>query len=342
MRQPQQIGLPTARTGNYAVTTVKTMPWLSNTRKSETTKKDEGKTTTKAGVQTRAKKAKPAPKIVNSIFNECAALTTDTFWQTTLKQCAQGKFPRNFLFKENCLTYKRGTKTQRIELPDNAVDALTVSVDFFRNMAGIRSQGDKEREQRQLEEKLLELGSLEDYSWSELTHKIQDLLISSFVETVSNSLEPKLTLTQQNQLTTIINLGFLLGYFTSSSVNYVDGHILGINGLVYDTNKKEFILDFSQTCTPKLPKCKSKIIPAEEYLHHKTRPHFDRRSSVSFLSHWIAFINSLSNPSKTATTPLISSPTATPSLRIVSSSSDHLFDDTLDSTKQTNFNTDES
>lgn len=342
MRQQQQIGLPTAKTGNYAVTTVKTMPWLSNTRKPEAGKKEEQKTTKTSG-PTRAKKAKPAPKIVHPIFHECSVLTTDTFWQTTLKQCAQGKFPRNFLFKENCLTYKRGTKTQRVEIPDNAVDALTICVDFFRNMAGIRSQNDKEREQRQLEEKLLELGSLEDYSWSELTHKIQDLLISSFVETVSNSLDPKLTLTQQNQLTTIINLGFLLGYFTSSSVNYVDGHILGINGLVYDANKKEFILDFSQTCIPKIAKSKSKIVPADEYLHPKTRPNFDRRASVSFLSHWIAFINSLSNSSKPTSTPSSSSPsTNTPSLRVISSSSDHLFDDTLETNANTTFNTDES
>lgn len=335
MKQPQQIGLPTSKTGNYAVTTVKTMPWLS--RRTEIGKKDDVKGS-KPGAPTRAKKSRPAPKIVHTIFNECAALTTDAFWQTTLKQCSQGKFPRNFLFKENCLTYKRGTKTQRIEIPDNAVDALTISVDFFRNMAGIRSQNDKEREQRQLEEKLLELGSLEDYSWSELTHKIQDLLISAFVETVSNSLEPKLTFAQQNQLTTIINLGFLLGYFTSTSVNYVDGHILGIKGLVYDANKKEFILDFSQTSVPKIAKSKSKIIPAEEYLNPKTRANFDRRASVSFLSHWISFINSLSNSSKPPSTPASTEP-ATPSLRVVSSSSDHLFDDTLESTQNTVFTT---
>src|SRR4030042_4924920 len=63
------------------------------------------------------KKGRGVREPPHPIFLECARLHTDPFWIEKLSQAAVGKFPPKFGCRGGLLLFKRGTKTESIELP---------------------------------------------------------------------------------------------------------------------------------------------------------------------------------------------------------------------------------
>ena len=277
-----------AKTGGYAVTTVHSMPWLETPIKQKKVK----------GQRTRAQ-----PAIVNNIFAQCAELVDDAYWQTTLMQASYGRFPKGFMYKNGIMTFRRGTKTQKIEISDNPIEATQTTINFMKDMAGIRSQSDQERERKEIDEKLLNVKSLDNCTWADIKKKkkIQELLIGQFVDHISSTMN--LNRDQKKQLITLINVGFLLGYFSTNSVQFVNGSIRGIVGLTYDQENKEFIFDHSQLIKSKGTKTKVKIVPDSELLKSTNSLTKKQMSFVSFISLWQKFIDSLSRKDITIRTP---------------------------------------
>jgi len=298
----------TTRAGGYAVTTIHSMPWLDTPIKQK---------------KNKTKKQKTTQQIVNQIFYECSQITDDTFWKSIFLQAANGKLPRGFLFKGNLLTYKRGSKTQRLEVSDDPIEALSTCMSFFRSNAGIRSQTDQEREKQEIEEKLLKLGSIENCMWSDIKKKkVQEILINSFVDSITKSMN--LSIKQRDQLTTLINLGFLLGYFTSSSVQFNDGIIKGITGLSFNSETKEFILDVNLSARPKTSRSKFKFVLDSELLDPSNKPHQAHIDIVSFIQCWENFLLSLNYDSKS------------PQLRVIGNLSED--DDSIETSTTTKSN----
>ncbi len=255
------------RAGNYAVATAKTRPWLS----------------TPIGVTTaKSRRSKAQTVIANPLFTECATLTTDPFWISIFTQAAIGKFPRGFSYKEGLLTYKRGVKISSIEVPPEAPLAKDACIAFFGKTAGILSDTDQERTRQEFDRRMHEKTSLKACSWSDIKKKkIRDILIGTFVQDISRIFE--LTDKEDAQLSTIVSIGFLLGYFQGKNVAFEDGRITAINGLMYDPNNRVFYID--PILTPKITKSsKSKKTEEDDGKESK---------NVSFLNLWVKFLEHL-------------------------------------------------
>ena len=261
--------------GGYAITTVHSMPWLSTPIKQKNTTKGKGH------------RQKAPQQILNSIFEECAQLIDDPYWKATFQQAAYGKLPRGFIFKNNNITYKRGNKTQRIEVPENPVEAISVCINFFKNIAGIRSKIDQEREKLEIEESMSKIKPLNSCNWSDIKRKrIRELLINSFIRTMSITMH--LSKSETDQLSTLINIGFILGYFTSDSVVFENGSIKSIRGLLYDPDNHKFVFDTS-IIERKSNKSKVKII-YDEHLFQSTNSNKYQLINLSFMNLWRKFL----------------------------------------------------
>jgi hypothetical protein len=139
-------------TGSYAVTKVYRIPFGQVKKIPEKTKG----------------RKKAADKILNPIFLECSERLEDAYWKDIFENASRNKFPRGFMYKNNLLTHKKGTKVQRIEIPDSVPEALSLCISFFKQAAGLMSELDKDRMQKEIAQELLDKYALEKISWKEI------------------------------------------------------------------------------------------------------------------------------------------------------------------------------
>lgn len=290
------------RAGGYAVTTVHSMPWLSSSSAKECKSKE-----TKKGKGRRQKAEVP---IENQIFADCSMLVEDPFWKETFNQAAMGRFPRGFMFKDNSLTYKRGSKVHKKELPLDPLEACMISMTFFKEMAGIRSQADQDRERLEIEEQQNDIQSIENCGWDDIKKKkIKELLISEYISTSCKDLN--LDIKQKKKLITIINIGFLLGYLDSDKISFTDGKIYKIDGLEYNDTTREFTLNISPNMK-KMARSRVKAISDEELISQNNCLDRHYMDSVSFIKLWKKFLESLSiESSKTPKLKVLNTPGTT-------------------------------
>jgi hypothetical protein len=270
--------VPRLAVGNYAVATIRTRPWLATP------------ITTAGSGSGKARRSKNQPAILNPIFEQCTQHITDPFWISIFNQAAIGKFPRGFLFKDNSLTYKRGTKISRIDLSTDPVTAATELMTFFGRMAGIMSTADQARSRQELEDRLTEGVSLHTCTWADIKKKkVREMLIGSFVEDLVKQYE--LVDRERIQLRSMINLGFILGHFSSTNVQFSQGRIHGIAGLDFDATTRKFSINSS--CQPRHSKSsKSRQSRSVKIVDAETES-VSSSGLVSFMVLWIKFLESL-------------------------------------------------
>lgn len=257
------------KAGNYAIATTKAQPWLA---------------TPVTSVQPKARKVKAKPIVVHSIFQECAQMTTDPYWLEIYESAALGKFPRGFLFKDGYLTYKRGTKITKLFVPSNVTEAFPLCTNFFTSTAGLMSIEDQERAKRDYEIHTQECSTVQNYTWNDIKSKrLKQLLLGTFIAELAKMYD--LTPKEKNEASTLINLGFFLGYFQSCHVIYESGRIRCITGLQYCLETRAFSID--PTYTPKAPKPKGK---------HETECKSD--GCISFMYIWTKFLENLEKRGK--------------------------------------------
>ena len=260
-------------TGGYAVTTGKSMSWLKTPVKQE---------------KSKGRKPKTHAAITNPFFVECAELIDDPYWKSILTSCSINKFPKGFTFRNMYLTVRKGTKTERILLPDSPNVAVHTIINFFRNQTGMRSNIDTARERREHTEELIDENPLEEKRWSSFSKKVQNNMVVGFINTMTRTMN--LSSLQKKKLTTLINLGFIVGYFTSDHVQIVDGAITNISGLAYNPETEDFILDITKI-NRKTTSSKNKVIPESVYLDPSYKPYYDRPTYISFLNIWLTYLN---------------------------------------------------
>lgn len=255
------------RTGSYATTT--TLPW---------------KKSTKINVVTKNKK-KNARTIINPMFEKCSVLTEDKFWVCVFQNCARGKFPRHFYFKNNLLTYRKGNKTQRLQIPKSTSLAYTNILKFFQEEAGILSKADRDRRQKVEELKVLERMEDEDLEWKNIkTDKIKDLLIMEFIEELAkeNSFDPQ----EKDELITTVKKGFIMKSFNNNNIYMENNKIYEISGLKY--NKKKKIYEIDKKCLSKRPGRKIKGLGVE----------INDKNEIDFMEMWNKYLKNLEEKKK--------------------------------------------
>lgn len=159
------------------------------------------------------------------IFRQCSYLTTDPMWMAIFTQASDGKFPRGFMFREEYLIYKHGSKSSRLEIPATATadEVFPNCLRFFKETAGIRSELDELKLQEPVE------NSDEPLDWKKVPKRVQNFQISLYVSNLDT--EYKFTTETKNKLITMINLGFNLGYLTKEDVLFTRKEILSIQGI---------------------------------------------------------------------------------------------------------------
>jgi hypothetical protein len=212
----------------YGVITSQKMPWLSKPKKSKV-------------------------QVVNGIFEQASEITEDPFWKALLAKAALGKFPPGFSYRNGQLIYKRGTKVFKALIGNDPLEALTASLDFFREYGGIRSEADRERDELNARP----TSSFLDLDWASLSKKkeLKTLLIDSYIREEAKRL--KLTNEQKLQLASMIKIGFLLGNLTNDDINYSRGKIESIGGLSRDEYGRYYLTKpakIKRTTTKSKPK----------------------------------------------------------------------------------------
>ena len=252
-------------TGSYAVSTIHYVPW---TKKKKT--------------PVKVKKKKPEKKIINEIFQECSKITDDHYWVAILMDCSRGKFPRGFFYKNGMLTHRKGNKINRILIPKEPYEALSITLCFFKKWAGLTSITDRKNMQIAEEKRMLADMRNQDLQWKDITtDKVKELLISEYVMELSNKLN--YTTDQSKKFVTMVKSAVLLKYFTSKHIKMSKGKISKIDGLVYNEIENVYIID---------PKCIKTPVRQPKPLGIEKR---NKKPTVSFSHIWYKYINSINN-----------------------------------------------
>ena len=221
------------KVGSVSITTVNFNSWA---------------TTPVMAATNKSKKTK-VKEIVNEIFVECAKVTDDPFWVEKFNLAAVGKFPANFYFYENTLTYKKGAKNNKVVLTSNPRDAALAFMNFLRTNKSIFSPSD---EQTTLDiqfnrQKISSSTNIESLTWDIATKKNKECLISYFIVDMTKmmNLEPE----QSEQLREVIKVGIFLNLFDKNNITLNNNRIFSIGGLLYDPLNKVFYIDPNLTRT---------------------------------------------------------------------------------------------
>lgn len=218
-----------------------------------------------ANNKTKVRKVKAPTTILHPIFTQLQEFTTDPMWSSIFGQAALGKFPKGYLYRDGSLSFKRRTKTFRLDFD------LTLPISelyqqcqtFFRNTSGLQSENEAARPtQSQSVEEIDE--------WRLIPKKNRGFMIRNYVRKMAN------TKIQRDQLLTMINLGMYLGYLTNSDVEVSDGMITHIHGLTMGPNQK---YDFEAGRKPNpLKRTRTEEEPVEKL-------------EVNFLNEWNKFLD---------------------------------------------------
>ena len=226
-------------------------------------------------------KKRPVKKVIYQIFEDCSHVTNDKFWISVFQECARGKFPRGFSYKNNLLTYRKGNKTVRIEITEP--HAYIKTMDFFKEMGGIMSKTDRLKIQKEEEKKYLEQLSKNPKTWKDIKiEKIKEALIYEYVTSLSE--EKDYTKHEKMELYTTINKGFMLKYFTGDNIVIENRKIKKIKGLTYNSKTRKYDIDKELMNT----KSKKRINGLGIEKHKK-------KQKVSFMDNWVKYIDKLEN-----------------------------------------------
>ncbi len=207
-------------TGNYAINN--TIPWYEQPYEPP-----------------KSKKKKKIKVIVHSLFQECEAVVDDPFWKEMFVKMSMNKLPKGFRVNDDKLVCHDRNKSQYVSLVGSIDEVASRCMSLLREKANILSQIDKS----EIKDSLLSIHKEvnEPRTWKQVRGKKGEKR-AAIIEFASEKVdELGLTITEFNDLLTLINLNLYLGKIDNNDVEYQDGCIVKINGLVIENGK--FILD---------------------------------------------------------------------------------------------------
>lgn len=212
--------------GSYAVSNIDLDTWMTQQT---------------APAVTRSKKTRAVKEIVNKIFSDCALVTNDPFWKDKFTTAAIGKLPRGFSFHDGFLFHKKGAKTQQIEVSNNPYEAAPACAEFFRIHGGIFSPSDEQISLELQYARSQAVLTQEKLTWANSNKKIQEALISHYVETMKKTMQ--LNNLEMEQLRQTIKLGIANKFFGKDNIDVQGNRIFLINGLLWNNDKRIFYID---------------------------------------------------------------------------------------------------
>lgn len=182
----------------------------------------------------RSRRTRANAPIRHLIFEKCAEIQTEKEWKQTFDSAASGNFPAKFSFKDGNLKYRSGPKIGLVKIPDDPVEASKIFRDFLGKYGGIYSKiksGKKTQQEN-------EAGN----DWSKMRkNKHREAAISNFI--TRKKYEYDLNKKEEYDLESVINLGFILGYFNSASITLKNYKIIKLKGLHFDNDVRRFYIN---------------------------------------------------------------------------------------------------
>lgn len=212
--------------GSYAISTVDFNSW-SNGPVSQ--------------APTRTRKSKTLKEIIHKCFDEYKDEITDSFWIEKFKNASYGKFPKFFSYNDGVLTYRKGAKTQTLDVPGNTVEGAYACMEFFRIHGGLFSPTDAQDSLNSQYARSQSAVNQIELTWGTAHKKVQQCLISNYVTGMKIIMD--LTKTEMEQLRQTILLGLSNKYFGKHNISVVSNQIHTIEGLLWNGEKRMFYVD---------------------------------------------------------------------------------------------------
>jgi hypothetical protein len=212
------------KVGSYAISTIDFDTWANEP----------------SNASSKMRKPRGVKEIVNPIFAECAKVTTDPFWIEKFTQASIGKFPRKFTFHDGVLTYRKGAKTNSVELSSDAFQATQTSLEFFRAHGGIFSTIDQDNSNNVQTTGTFQ-ETIQPVTWKSASKKDRDVLISYFLIAMKKIMN--LSDSEVDQLDVTIKVGVFDKYFGDHNITITNNQVYSIGGLLWDEAKRKFYID---------------------------------------------------------------------------------------------------
>jgi len=175
---------------------------------------------------------------IHRIFYLCSNFTPDEAWSGFLKDCSFGKFPKGVKFEDGAIKCTRKGHAFVQYIPADIEKAFEVILSVFRDKLNIKTSKEKKsasiRFDKVREESRIKI-------WKQATTIALKLaLLKHFAERFA--LENFLSENEQRELLILLNLGISTKIIQAEHINMVDGNIINITGLSFNSSTRELSL----------------------------------------------------------------------------------------------------
>nr|QBK92695.1 MAG: uncharacterized protein LCPAC401_03330 [Pithovirus LCPAC401] len=205
--------------GSYAITNGKNIPWYEQPYVAQKSKKNNKK-----------KKV-----IIHPLFQKCETIVEDPFWKEIFIKMSMNKLPKGFRITENKLICHDRNKSQYIPLIGSISEIAAKVMQFLREKANILSQIDRS----EIRDSYLSIHKEvnEPRSWNQIRLKPGEKRAAIIQFASEKASEYNLSNGQFDDLLTLINLNLYLGRLDNDDIDYREGYITEIKGIIVENNK---------------------------------------------------------------------------------------------------------
>jgi hypothetical protein len=174
-------------------------------------------------------------EIIYPIFLECSELCTDTYWKNIFEDLAYAQTPYGTYISKGffCCNYKNKEFSYKIEKKDTA--KLFEDICNLCKRIGLLSHDDKI--QKKLDFKTIENDIKGNHrKWCNIRKKnLKDFLIENYVIRMKS--QYNLDTKQSKYLNYVIFIAMIFKIITMKDIEYEDGEIKNINGILFEDKK---------------------------------------------------------------------------------------------------------
>ena len=189
--------------------------------------------------QKKTRRTRSTAPISIPIFAECAKLCEDPFWANVFDDASRGKLPARFSCIDGNLVYRNAGKNHVMSISNNPNEAALACIEFMYNHESIMSEEDIEKGKRLRYQP--DPSAPSGDSWDELNKKFGESVMACFIESENET--KNLNKEELRQLRQTVNFGQCLKYFHRDTIFMKNFKIIGIAGLLWDSNTRTYSID---------------------------------------------------------------------------------------------------
>lgn len=181
--------------------------------------------------------------VIHPIFEECKNYTLDPFWKEKFSNFACNKFPHGIRYDSahgNLILKLDGKRTEVIGLPESDPSLVfKIVMKILKEKLDMNSNRDIKIRKEEMEN-FSQKGICDlNCEWKKIKPKhLKDQLITDYIAKLKQKHD--LSPVEVKNLISVVQLGFQFRAFSQDSVDYSDGVVKNIEGLVFDSKTRKF------------------------------------------------------------------------------------------------------